>query len=128
MSQFRKLVEEITKPQQSTYTYLTPALQQALYKEIEKAMDYIDISELPSAYWDPNPYGVEPQLIGSSAGWALKDEDDLWKAACDWMEKAVEADGAAQYLWDYLTPEQQDDEEFQIALTKEAINYIQTQK
>lgn len=128
MSQFRKLVEDIVKPQQFTYTYLTPELQKALDKEIEKAMQRINISELPGAYYNSNPYDVEPQLVGTSGEWALEDENELWKAGCDLMIKWIEADGATAYLWDYLTPEQQNDGEFEEALTKEAIDYIERQK
>ena len=40
MSQFRKLVEDIVKPQ-PVYTYLTPDLQKALDKEIEKAAEHV---------------------------------------------------------------------------------------
>ena len=127
MSQFRKLVEDIVKPQQPVYTYLTPDLQKALDKEIENAMERVNIQELPSTYYDSNPYDVEPQLVGTSGGW-FNDTDEPWDAGCDLLIEWIKADGAAQYLWDYLTLEQQNDEDFQTALTQEAINYIQTQK
>lgn len=128
MSKFRKLIEDIVKPEQTAYIYLTPALQQALIKEIEKAMDDVDISELPSAFYDENPYDVEPQLIGTSGSWFLDNEDDLWNAACDLVLQQIKADGAENYLWDYLTPELQDNEELQLDLTKEAIDYIEKQE
>lgn len=127
MSKFRQLVEDITnRPQQ--YSYLTPEHQKALDQQIEKAMDRIDVSELPSAYYDRNPYGVEPQLAGGSGNWFLNDEHDLWAAACELVEQEIQADGAVEYLWDLLTPEQQEDEEFNAILTKEALEYIQKQK
>lgn len=128
MSKFRELIEDIVKPEQSNYVYLTPILQQALIKEIEKAMDNVDISELPSAFYDPNPYGVESQLVGTSGSWFLNNENDLWNAACDLVLQRIKADGVENYLWDYLTPELQNDEELQQDLTKEAIDYIEKQE
>lgn len=127
MSKFRELVEDIVHPQ-PVYNYLTPVLQKALDSQIQKAMDRIDISELPGAYYDSNPYDVEPQLVGTSGGWFIDDESEVWNAACDLVIEWIEADGASEYLWDYLTPEQQDDDEFGAALTKEAVSYIQAQK
>ena len=44
------------------------------------------------------------------------------------MKNALETDGVENYLWDYLTPEQQENEEFLAALTKESIDYIEKQK
>ena len=127
MSKFRQLVEDIRNPQLN-YIYLTPEHQAALDKQIEKAMSDVDISELPSAYWDSNPYDVEPQLIGSSAGWELRNENELWDAACDIVIKYLEADGAVEYLYDMIPEDKQEDDEFNAALTKEAIQYIENQK
>ena len=130
MSKFRKLVEDIInlKPQTMIYTYLTPEYQKALNKQVEKAADSIDISELPGAHWDPNPYGVEPQLIGSSAGWELTDENKLWDAALDKVIEWLEADGAVQYLYELIPENKQEDDEFNTALTQEAIQYLENQK
>lgn len=127
MSKFRQLVEDIRNPQLN-YIYLTPEHQAALDKQIEEAMSDVDISELPSAYWDSNPYDVEPQLIGSSAGWELRNENELWDAACDIVIKYLEADGAVEYLYDMIPEDKQEDDEFNAALTKEAIQYIENQK
>lgn len=126
MSKFRKLVEDIVKPQ-PTYQYLLPEYQAALDKQVMEAEDRIDISELPGAYYDSNPYDVEPQLVGTSGGWFLKDESELYKAACNLMIEWIKADGALQYLWDLIPEDKQDDEEFDAALTKEAIQYLESQ-
>lgn len=126
MSQFRKLVEDIVKPQ-PVYTYLTPDLQKALDKEIEKAAEHVDIRDLPSTYYDSNPYDVEPQLVGSSGGW-FNDTDEPWNAGCDLLIKWLKADGAVAYLWDLIPEDKQEDDEFNTALTQEAINYLETQK
>ena len=130
MSKFRKLVEDITNPQSQTpaYTYLTPAQQTMLDKEVEKAMDWVDISELPSAYYDNNPYDVEPQLVGTSGGWFLNDEGELWDAGCDEVIKMLEVDGAVEYLWDLIQEDKKEDDEFNAALTQEAIQYLESQK
>lgn len=126
MSKFRKLVEDIVKPQ-PVYTYLTPDLQKALDKEIEKATERVDIQDLPSTYYDSNPYDVEPQLVGSSGGW-FNDTAEPWNAGCDLLIDWVKADGAAQYLWDLIPEDKQEDDEFDQALTQEAITYIENQK
>lgn len=126
MSQFRKLVEDIIKPQ-PVYTYLTPDLQKALDKEIEKAAEHVDIQDLPSTYYDSNPYDVEPQLVGSSGGW-FNDTDEPWNAGCDLLIEWLKADGAVAYLWDLIPEDKQEDDEFNAALTQEAINYLETQK
>lgn len=126
MSQFRKLVEDIVKPQ-PVYTYLTLDLQKALDKEIEKAAEHVDIRDLPSTYYDSNLYDVEPQLVGSSGGW-FNDTDEPWNAGCDLLIEWLKADGAVAYLWDLIPKDKQEDDEFNTALTQEAINYLETQK
>ncbi|MBO4622489.1 MAG: hypothetical protein J5691_01245 [Bacilli bacterium] len=128
MSKFRQLVEDITKPQAPAYTYLTPDHQALLDKEVEKATDWIDIRELPTAYYDNNPYDVEPQLIGTSGGWFLEDESYLWDAAIDIVIGWLEADGAVEYLYELIPADKQEDDEFNAALTKEAIEYLKNEK
>lgn len=56
----------------------------------------IDESELPSAYYDPNPYGVEDHLIGTSGCW-FADEDEAYEAKKERAIKKIEEDGA--YNW-----------------------------
>lgn len=45
---------------------------------IEKKAEMLieDDDEHKYTYYDPNPYGVEPQLIGSSGGWFASDEGE----------------------------------------------------
>ena len=126
MSKFRKLVEDIVTPQ-PVYTYLTPDLQKALDKKIEKAIEYVNIQDLPSTCYDPNPYNVEPQLVGSSGGW-FNDIDEPWNAGCDLLIDWVKADSAVEYLWDLIPEDKREDDEFNQALTQEAITYIKNQK
>ena len=124
MSKFRQLVEDIIG--QTEHNHLTTEQHALLDNLIRRATEEVDVSELSSAYYDDNPFDVEPQLKGGSGEWQY-DEDELWDEGCriaiDWLE----SDGAAQYLWDTLTPEQQDNEEFNNALTKEAIEYVNNQ-
>lgn len=56
----------------------------------------IDESELPSAYYDPNPYGVEDHLIGSSGCW-FADEDEAYEAKKEQAIDKIKKDGA--YNW-----------------------------
>lgn len=45
---------------------------------IEKKAEMLieDDDEHKYTYYDPNPYDVEPQLIGSSGGWFVSDEGE----------------------------------------------------
>ena len=127
MSKFRELVEAIVNP--VSYVYLTKELQDGIDNEILKTEDYIDPSELNSAHWDNNPYGVEPQLTAGSGMWDY-DEDEMWDAACTLFAERVQSDGAFEYLLAYLPKEIQDNytDEYDEALTKEALDYIEKQK
>lgn len=126
MSKFRKLVEDIVKPQ-PTYQYLLPEYQDALDKQVMEAEQWIDISELPGAYYDSNPYDVEPQLVGTSGGWFIDDEKVLGDAARTEVIKNLKADGAVEYLWDLIPEDKKEDDDFNTALTKEAIQYLESQ-
>lgn len=57
----------------------------------------IDESELPSAHYDPNPYGVEDHLIGSSGGW-FADEDEVYEAKKEQAISKIKEDGAYQWM------------------------------
>lgn len=57
----------------------------------------IDESELPSAYYDPNPYGVEDHLIGSSGCW-VADEDEVYEAQKEQAISKIKKDGAYECL------------------------------
>jgi len=130
MSKFRQLVEEITKPQ-IVYTHLTPELQDAIIQEIEKSESEVDQFEiadnLSTAHWDPNPYGLEPALAQGSGCYEYN-EDEMWNYLCEKYIEKLRADGAVQCLWDFIPEDKQDDEEFDAALTKEAIDYVEKQE
>lgn len=53
----------------------------------------VDCENLPSAHWVHNPYGVDPELVGSSSGYEW-DEDEEAEArlekAMDWADDCVE--------------------------------------
>lgn len=53
----------------------------------------VDCAELPSAHWVHNPYGVDPELVGSSSGYEW-DEDEEAEArlemAIDWIDDAID--------------------------------------
>lgn len=102
-------------------------LNEALKKELLKKVDEMEINveELSSYHWESNPYGVEPQLIGTS-GEGQWDENEEWQEQIKKMKKYLEADGAGEYLtladddWD------NQDENDCTTLTNECINYLST--
>lgn len=57
----------------------------------------IDESELQSAHYDPNPYGVEDNLIGSSGCW-VADEDEVYEAQKEQAIRKIKEDGAYQWM------------------------------
>lgn len=74
----------------------------------------IDESELESASWDCNIYGVEPQY--AVGGW-IYDEDEYYQAQVDKAIDYLKSDGWGGY---FEYDDSQDDE----ALTKEAIELL----
>lgn len=89
-------------------------------EQIEELNDWvdkieIDESDLESARWDCNIYGVEPQY--AVGGW-IYDEDEYYKAQIDKAIDYLKSDGWGGYF-EYA--DNQDDE----ALTKEAIEYLE---
>ena len=52
----------------------------------------VDCAELPSAHWVHNPYGVDPELVGSSSGYEWDEEEEAearLEMAMDNMEDIV---------------------------------------
>ena len=74
-NRFKQIIEEIRKEA----------------SEIE-----IDIDQLTSAEYDPNPYAVEPELFGTSGGYDW-DEDEEWTLQCAKMIEYINADGLENY-------------------------------
>lgn len=137
MSKFRSLVEEIINPEQK-YIYLTPEMRNGIDYIISKRMDDVDPSELQSARWDNNPYGVEPQLRGGSGAWDY-DEDELFNAASEDLIDAIESDGIFEYFLEYngcISEDTIEDieakideiEGYETALNNEAIEYIRNRE
>lgn len=58
-----------------------------LYRKVEQIE--IDRTELSSYHYDPNPYDVEPQLIGSSKGYDW-DTDEEWEKQVEVFFKQME--------------------------------------
>ena len=80
--------------------------------------DFVDVEELPSARYVRNPYGVDPELIGSSSCWEY-DEDDMLNAACELAIERLTDEGLDAYLnWDEID---NDDG----TLLKEVVAYIE---
>lgn len=53
----------------------------------------VDCAELPSAHWVHNPYGVDPELVGSSSGYEWDEEEERearLEKALDWVDDCVE--------------------------------------
>ena len=53
----------------------------------------VDCESLPSARWVHNPYGVDPELVGSSSGyeWDKEEEEEArLEKALDWVDDCVE--------------------------------------
>jgi hypothetical protein len=73
-------------------------LTQSLIDKIESYIDNIELSddeflELPSTYYDRNPYGVEEQLIGSSGGYFNDDQGEIFDAKKSIFLGYLECDG-----------------------------------
>lgn len=52
----------------------------------------VDCESLPSAHWVHNPYGVDPELVGSSSGYEWDEEEEAearLEMALDNMEDIV---------------------------------------
>lgn len=53
----------------------------------------VDCENLPSAHWVHNPYGVDPELVGSSSGYEWDEEEEeeaRLEMAIDWIDDCVE--------------------------------------
>lgn len=91
-------------------------------KELKEWVDKIeiDVEDLPSAYYDSNPFCVEEPLNRGSGQWVY-DEDEGWEVQKEKAIDYLETDGGvADYFgWG-------DDEEESEELTKEAVEYIKT--
>ena len=84
----------MSKKDVSQYKILT----QSLIDKIESYIDNIELSddeflELPSTYYDRNPYGVEEQLIGSSGGYFNDDQGEIFDAKKSIFLGYLECDG-----------------------------------
>ena len=84
----------MSKKDVSQYKILT----QSLIDKIESYIDNIELSddeflELPSTYYDRNPYGVEEQLIGSSGGYFNDDQGEIFDAKKSIFLRYLECDG-----------------------------------
>ena len=93
----------------------------------EKIKDFVDsmevdVSELESARWDYNIYGVEPQY--AVGGWDY-DEDEEWEAqkekAIDW----IKSDGVGAYFNEVSEAAFERDAKT-LRLTNAAIKYIES--
>jgi len=107
------------------FKYLTKSMMKKLYQATDDMEDFVDINELESCKYNPNPYDVEPQLVGTSGCYEY-DEDEMTLEEYKVLRKFVEADGLINYidLTDELTEEQLDDENLLEELDKEAITYL----
>ena len=53
----------------------------------------VDCEELPSAHWVYNPYGVDPELVGSSSGYEWDENEEVearLEMAIDWIDDAID--------------------------------------
>lgn len=78
---------------------------------------YIEPSDLESAKWDSNIYGVEPQY--AVGGWVY-DEDEYYNKQIEEAIEMILADGIGAYFYEVDQDDNSDDEE----LEKEAIEYL----
>ena len=79
----------------------------------------IDYSELSSAHYDSNPYGVEPQLAGGSGCWEA-DEDEVFEAQVNKVLEILDCDGVCAFLDEELDDLLDDDIDI---LERESIRY-----
>lgn len=81
----------------------TKILTDSLLDKIRKYVDNMELSddeflELPSTYYDRNPYGVEEQLIGSSGGYFNDDQGEIFEAKLNHFIEYIENDGILNYI------------------------------
>ena len=97
---------------------LTEKQKTEIVQFVTKTQDSVDIEDLRSAKYDSNPYGVEPELVGSSGGFDW-DDDELWNASCELAVKWLKADGLGGYFnWDEI------DDDNDGVLLNEVVDYI----
>lgn len=99
---------------------LSSELKQAILKAVEKME--IDIEELPSTYWDGNPYGLEPELAYHS-GEYIADEDEVYAAQLAQFINWVKLDGITEYVKE-INPVDDEDGEY----TALAIEFLEKEK
>jgi hypothetical protein len=61
----------------------------------------IEVSELSSYHYDSNPYGVEKELVGSSAGYDW-DDDEEWEAKTEKFREELK-DNEDYFIENYLS-------------------------
>ena len=90
--------------------------------KIDKYINSIEIdpSDLDNTHYDPNPYGVEDHLIGSS-GCYVYDDAEYYEAQISKALKNIEADGAWEYIEDFCLDENGDPDE---DLNEKVIQYL----
>lgn len=88
-------------------------------KEWVSKIDF-DIEDLPSAYYDSNPFCVEEPLNRGSGQWVY-DEDEGWEVQKEIAINYLETDGGVFSYFPWT-----DDEDVAEQLTKEAVEYIRS--
>ena len=56
----------------------------------------VDCEKLPSAHWVHNPYGVDPELVGSSSGYEWDEEEEAQsrlEMAIEWIDEVLPWEG-----------------------------------
>lgn len=98
--------------------FMTPEIEEKLDKFFEKSSENIDYTELDSASYDPDPYGVGGSYVCSD-NWSY-DESEFQEAQLRYCLDLILCDGIVEYV-------DLDDkfyEELRSPIDKEAIEYL----
>lgn len=81
------------------FSILSDNLQNKISQYIDDMeLDDDEFMELPSTYYDRNPYGVEDRLAGGSGGWFNDNEDEIFNAKAQKFIDYIEDDGILNYI------------------------------
>lgn len=96
---FDKILLESGLSETENTKILTDSLLGKIRKYVDDMeLDYDEYTELPSTYYDRNPYGVEGPLIGSSGGYFNDNDDEVFEAKLNHFIEYIENDGILNYI------------------------------
>lgn len=115
---YKKLKEEFIWEYRTT---LTKDNLEEIKKFIEK--QEVEVAELDSAQYDPNPYGLESHLASATRGEYNYDEDEYYLAQVNEALDTIKNDYAREYL-DFCKSEDED-EDWEEKIQEEVIRVLE---